>query len=112
MWLDILPEEFCNKIKLVIPDCEPESIFLPFCISQFPTPIEMIQPSLSIRNSIPAVIDVNDKKQIEKHAAKIKDLENNRRLFMEGIQNEKKLSAFGLTVYLNDSSQFKSLRFN
>ena len=63
VWLDLLPEEFCTKVKGLISDYEVESIFLPF--EQYPTVVDMVQDSLKVRNSIPAVIDVNDKKQNE-----------------------------------------------
>lgn len=110
VWLDMLPETICNKVKCMIQNCEPKTIFV--IHGQYKNPLEMVQTSLLIRNSIPAVIDVNDKRQIEKRVAKIKDLENNRRLFIEGIMNGKSLCAFGVTVYLNDTSEFKYLRFN
>lgn len=111
VWLDMLPEEFCNKIKLMISDCEPESIFLPFYISQFPTPIEMIQLNLRIRNSIPAVLDVNDKKQIELQTEKITELEKENRLALERIICNSNSCSSSINVYLNSRDEFRCISF-
>lgn len=104
VWLDSLPKEFYNKIKSQIPDYELESIFVPF--KQYANPMDMIQDSLKIRNSIPAILDVNSKTQNEIHNAKISALEiKNAESVKLILQSTKKL-----LIYMNSKDRFYPIR--
>ena len=102
-WLESFSQDFCSKVKSLIPDCELESVFVPF--SPYYKSLEMIQDSLKIRNSIPAVIDVNDKKQNEKRAARIEELETIREQNIRNLESD----ALEFCVYINSTDEFKRL---
>ena len=105
VWLDLLPEEFCTKVKGLISDCEVESIFLPF--EQYPTVVDMVQNSLKVRNSIPAVIDVNDKKQNEKRCARIEEIEIAVKNFREALMFDEMVYLY---VYINSKNEFRVIK--
>lgn len=103
-WLESFSQDFCSKVKSLIPDCELETVFVPF--STYSTPLEMIQESLKIRNSIPALIDVNDKKQNEKRVARIEELETIREQNIRNLESE----ALEFCVYINSTDEFRKIR--
>lgn len=104
VWLDLLPEEFCTKVKGLISDCELESIFLTF--EQYSKAVDMVQNSLKVRNSIPAVIDVNDKKQIEKNLVRIEEIETTVKNLKETLLSKELLQ---LNVYINSRDEFRMI---
>lgn len=105
VWLDLLPESFCNKVKPLIPDCEMESIFLTF--SKYPTALSMVQDNLKVRNSIPAVIDVNDKKQQDKRRARIEEIE----IAVSNLRESLMLDEIVyLYVYINTNDEFRVIQ--
>lgn len=103
-WLESFSQDFFSKVKSLIPDCELESVFVLF--SPYSKTIEMIQESLKIRNSIPALIDVNDKKQNEKRAARIEELEMIREQNIRNLESE----ALEFCVYINSTDEFRKIR--
>lgn len=88
----------------MIPDCELETVFVPF--STYSTHLDMIQESLRMRNSIPALIDVNDKKQNEKRAARIEELETIREQNIRNLESD----ALEFSVYINSTDEFRTIR--
>ena len=101
IWLDMLPKEFLDKVKCQISDSNFKSIFVPF--RSYPKAVYMIQKNLRIRNSIPGVIDVNDKNQQEEKNKRIEILEAVRKNLLSVLLNDSKY----VVVYMNETDRFQ-----
>lgn len=101
IWLDMLPAEFIDKIKCQINYSNLESIFVPF--RSYPKTVYMLQENLRIRNSIPGVIDVNDKNQQEAKNKKIDILELIRESLLSILLSDSRY----VVVYFNEIDEFK-----
>lgn len=101
IWLDMLPAEFIDKIKCKINYSNLESIFVPF--RSYPKTVYMLQENLRIRNSIPGVIDVNDKNQQEAKNKKIDILELIRESLLSILLSDSRY----VVVYFNEIDEFK-----
>lgn len=106
LWFDMLPEVIRSKIKSQIQDYDTAEIFVLF--EPCSNPIEMIQKNLIIRNSIPAVIDMNDQKKIDQRNMVLHEFDAAKDEFIKKLSNTRS----EIYLYINDKNIFKTVLMN
>ena len=106
LWFDMLPELIQFRIKPQIQGYNTEEVFVLF--EPCSNPFEMIQKNLSIRNTIPAVIDANYKKKIDQRNMVFQKFDAAKDAFINELSN----TSSELYLYINDKNLFKTILLN